>query len=160
MGRQFKIGVCVAGGILFGPPVFLGALAQDDSQRPRERVLTEAVIFAEALRSNESISGMEFKTLVCSAMQDAVMGGMSPAVAVNIGGMSDCGGSFVNGSSGDVDVSAGSVDESAAYDDESSGDVGGSGGDVGGSGGHAPVTPIVVPSTTAGSNDSTSPTSN
>lgn len=158
MERQFKIGVYVAGSILFGAPVFLGALAQDELQKPREQVLTEAVVFAEALRSNESVSEMEFKTLVCSAMQDAVMGGMSPAVAINIGGMSDCEGSFVNGSAGDVDVSAGSDDESTGYDDESSGDVGGSGGDVGGSGGHAPVTPIVVPSTTAGSNDSTSPT--
>lgn len=160
MGRQFKIGVYVAGSVLFCSPVFSGALAQDDSQKPREQVLAEAVIFAEALQSNESISGAEFKTLVCSAMQDAVIGGMPPAVAVNIGGMSDCGGSFVNGSTGDVDVSAGSDDESTGYDDESSGDVGGSGGNVGGSGGHAPVTPIVVPSTTAGSNDSTSPTNN
>lgn len=160
MGRKFKFGICVAGGIFFGPSVFFGALAQDDSQKPPKRILAEAVIFAEALRSNKSISDEEYGTLVCSAMQDAVTGGMSPAAAINVGGMSDCGASFAGLTDGDVDVSAGDDGEYSGDDDESSGDIGGSGGDTGGSGGHAPVTPIVIPSTTAGSNDSTSPTSN
>lgn len=61
MGRSFRIGVFVAGSILLGPSVFFAALAQDDLQKSPDGVLGEAVVFAEALRSNESISKDEYK---------------------------------------------------------------------------------------------------
>lgn len=153
MRRQFKFGVCVAGGILLAPSVFFGALAQEGSHTSPRQILSEAVIFAEALRSNESINQEEYETLVCSAMQDAVTGGMSPAGAISVGGITGCGPSFIGGS-------AGGDGEPGGDNGESTGEIGTSGGDTGRSGGHAPATPIVIPSTTAGSNDSTSPTSN
>lgn len=160
MRRSFRLGIFVAGGILLGPSVFFAALAQDDLQKSPDGVLGEAVVFAEALRSNESISKEEYKALVCSAMQDAVAGGMSPSGAADIGGISDCMTSMASAGE-DGNVSAGDDGSDSASDDASDGDeaddsVGGSGGP----GGHAPATPIVIPRTTAGSNDSTSPTSN
>lgn len=169
MGRKFKIGVYVTGSLLLGSSAFFAAQAQaqdDLINGPRQR-LVDAVDTADSLRAKQLIGEEEYRDLICSAVQGAVNGGMSASAAVDVGGVSACATVFVGDSArGDGEYAGDDgeyFDEDSEFtsdDGESTGVIGGSGGDAGGSGGHAPVTPIVIPSTTAGSNDSTSPTSN
>lgn len=162
MGRKFKIGVYVAGSLLMGSSAFLAAQAEDDLiNGPRQR-LVDAVGMADTLRAKHTIGEEEYRNRICSAVQGAVSGGMSTSAAVEVGGVSACAAMLVDDTAGD-DGNYSYIEEDSEFtsdDGESTGVIDTSGGDAGGSGGHAPVTPIVIPSTTAGSNDSTSPTSN
>lgn len=167
MGRQFKTGICVAGCLFLGSSAIFGAQARDElSKGPQERLI-DAVDVAGSLRSTRSIGEGEYRRRVCTAVQGAVNEGVSVSAALNAGGVSACAALFVGETSLDDNNYIDEDDEFTSEDDEftsddgeSTGVIGASGGDAGGSGGHAPVTPIVIPATTAGSNDSTSPTTN
>lgn len=160
MGRPFKIGICVAGCLLLGSSAVFGAQARDElSKGPQERLI-DAVDVASSLRSTQSIGEGEYRRRVCTAVQGAVNEGVSVSAALNAGGVSACAALFVGDTSLEDNNQIDEDDEFTNDDGESTGVIGTSGGDAGGSGGHAPVTPIVIPATTAGSNDSTSPTTN